>query len=102
MMVPASFRGMPSRYFVPAYVGPGGWTGVYLNPDTDWMSGRYGIGFHYIQNWMSATKNGGPVEWNAAVDSFDVQRIVSSQPRPLAACRKDAALKGNEPVNPLK
>lgn len=20
------------------------------NPDTDWMSGRYGIGFHYIQN----------------------------------------------------
>ena len=35
-------------------------------------------------------------------DSFDVQRIVSSQPRPLAACRKDAALKGKEPVNPLK
>jgi hypothetical protein len=48
-----------------------------LNPDTDWMSGRYGIGFHYIQNWMAATKDGGPVEWNAAVNSFDVNRFAS-------------------------
>jgi len=47
------------------------------NPDTDWMSGHYGIGFHYIQNWMGATKDGGPVEWNAAVDSFDVNRFAS-------------------------
>jgi predicted DNA-binding protein (MmcQ/YjbR family) len=29
-------RGMPHRYFVPAYVGPGGWTGVYLDARTDW------------------------------------------------------------------
>ena len=29
-------RGMPHRYFVPAYVGPGGWTGVYLDVRTDW------------------------------------------------------------------
>jgi predicted DNA-binding protein (MmcQ/YjbR family) len=29
-------RGMPHRYFVPAYVGPSGWTGVYLDRDTDW------------------------------------------------------------------
>jgi hypothetical protein len=29
-------RGMPQRYFVPAYVGPGGWTGVYLDARTDW------------------------------------------------------------------
>ena len=29
-------RGMPNRYFVPAYVGPGGWTGVYLDGQTDW------------------------------------------------------------------
>jgi len=31
-------RGMPQRYFVPAYVGPGGWTGVYLNRQTDWLA----------------------------------------------------------------
>jgi len=43
--------------------------------ETDWMSGRYGVGFHYLQNWMSATKNGGPDEWNAAVRSFDVRRF---------------------------
>jgi predicted DNA-binding protein (MmcQ/YjbR family) len=29
-------RGMPHRYFVPAYVGPSGWTGVYLDRKTDW------------------------------------------------------------------
>src|SRR5205814_10111450 len=29
-------RGMPRRYFVPAYVGTVGWTGVYLDPKTDW------------------------------------------------------------------
>ena len=29
-------RGMPARYFKPPYVGPSGWTGVYLNGDTDW------------------------------------------------------------------
>jgi predicted DNA-binding protein (MmcQ/YjbR family) len=29
-------RGLPHRYFVPAYVGPSGWTGVYLDRDTDW------------------------------------------------------------------
>jgi predicted DNA-binding protein (MmcQ/YjbR family) len=29
-------RGMPHRYFVPPYVGPGGWTGVYLDGQTDW------------------------------------------------------------------
>src|SRR3954470_24777331 len=29
-------RGMPQRYFVPAYVGPSGWTGVYLDRNTDW------------------------------------------------------------------
>ena len=31
-------RGMPQRYFVPAYVGPGGWTGVYLDAHTDWAA----------------------------------------------------------------
>jgi hypothetical protein len=29
-------RGMPQRYFVPAYVGPAGWTGAYLDARTDW------------------------------------------------------------------
>lgn len=31
-------RAQPMRYFVPPYVGPGGWTGVYLNPKTDWIA----------------------------------------------------------------
>jgi predicted DNA-binding protein (MmcQ/YjbR family) len=26
----------PSRFYVPPYVGPKGWIGVYLNDDTDW------------------------------------------------------------------
>jgi hypothetical protein len=29
-------RGMPLRYFKPPYVGPVGWTGVYLDVKTDW------------------------------------------------------------------
>src|SRR2546430_7791653 len=29
-------RGMPLRYFKPPYVGPVGWTGVYLDAKTDW------------------------------------------------------------------
>lgn len=31
-------RGMPQRYFKPPYVGPGGWTGVYLDAKTDWLA----------------------------------------------------------------
>ncbi len=31
-------RGMPQRYFKPPYVGPGGWTGVYLDGETDWLA----------------------------------------------------------------
>lgn len=31
-------RGQPSRYFSPPYVGPQGWTGVYLDDDTDWIA----------------------------------------------------------------
>ena len=31
-------RGQPTRYFKPPYVGPQGWTGVYLDKDTDWIA----------------------------------------------------------------
>jgi hypothetical protein len=31
-------RGQPSRYFKPPYVGPQGWTGVYLDDQTDWIA----------------------------------------------------------------
>lgn len=31
-------NGHPARYFKPPYVGPFGWTGVYLNPKTDWIA----------------------------------------------------------------
>jgi hypothetical protein len=31
-------RGQPARYFKPPYVGPQGWTGVYLDPKTDWIA----------------------------------------------------------------
>ena len=31
-------RGQPTRYFKPPYVGPQGWTGVYLDADTDWIA----------------------------------------------------------------
>jgi hypothetical protein len=31
-------RGQPARYFKPPYVGPQGWTGVYLDGDTDWIA----------------------------------------------------------------
>ena len=29
-------RAQPDRFFVPPYVGPSGWVGVYLDADTDW------------------------------------------------------------------
>ena len=29
-------RARPDRFFVPPYVGPSGWVGVYLDGDTDW------------------------------------------------------------------
>ena len=31
-------RAQPSRYFKPPYVGPQGWTGVYLDAHTDWIA----------------------------------------------------------------
>ena len=31
-------RAQPTRYFKPPYVGPQGWTGVYLDKDTDWIA----------------------------------------------------------------
>lgn len=29
-------RAAPDRFFVPPYVGPSGWVGVYLDGDVDW------------------------------------------------------------------
>jgi len=29
-------RARPDRFFVPPYVGPSGWVGVYLDAGTDW------------------------------------------------------------------
>jgi hypothetical protein len=29
-------RGAPGRFFVPPYVGPSGWVGVWLDRDPDW------------------------------------------------------------------
>jgi len=29
-------RAQPDRYFVPPYVGPSGWVGVYLDAKVDW------------------------------------------------------------------
>jgi hypothetical protein len=26
----------PDRFFVPPYVGPSGWVGIWLDPRTDW------------------------------------------------------------------
>ena len=31
-------RAQPDRFFVPAYVGPSGWVGVWLNGATDWKA----------------------------------------------------------------
>jgi hypothetical protein len=31
-------RAQPARYFSPPYVGPQGWTGVYLDEKTDWIA----------------------------------------------------------------
>lgn len=31
-------RAQPMRYFKPPYVGPQGWTGVYLDRNTDWIA----------------------------------------------------------------
>jgi predicted DNA-binding protein (MmcQ/YjbR family) len=33
---PALVEAAPDRFFVPAYVGPKGWIGVYLGDETDW------------------------------------------------------------------
>lgn len=30
----------PKQFFVPPYVGPGGWIGVYLDKNTDWVELR--------------------------------------------------------------
>jgi predicted DNA-binding protein (MmcQ/YjbR family) len=33
---PALVEGAPDRFFVPPYVGPKGWIGIYLGDETDW------------------------------------------------------------------
>jgi hypothetical protein len=35
-MQDALVHGDPDRYFIPPYVGPGGWVGIELNDTTDW------------------------------------------------------------------
>jgi hypothetical protein len=30
-------RAAPKRYFVPPYVGPSGWVGVYLDMNENWL-----------------------------------------------------------------
>lgn len=33
-------RAEPERYFVPPYVGPSGWVGIWLDRDPDWEEVR--------------------------------------------------------------
>jgi len=33
-------KSAPGRFFVPPYVGPSGWVGVYLDATTDWTELR--------------------------------------------------------------
>src|SRR5262245_2093045 len=44
-----------------------------LNPDTSWMSGGYGLGFHFLKQWKMS--NGTSAQWMAAINGFDVNRF---------------------------
>jgi hypothetical protein len=44
------------------------------NPDTDWMSGEYGLGFHYLRGNIKGQDS----DWNTTVESFNTQKFADS------------------------
>ncbi len=56
----------------------GSGTGGAPAASSDWMRGRYGIGFHYLQDWLNETKGQGSAKWNQVVDSFDVEKFANA------------------------
>jgi len=51
------------------------------NPSTIWISGSWGMGFHYLQDKFPETMNGGSKEWNDAVNAFDVNKFADGVQR---------------------
>jgi len=84
-----------------------------VDKDGEWMLGVQG-GHQARGDWPAFPKGGwvptgagsagygcACIEGTAHADTQEVTRIVSSHSLPLSTCRKDKALIGKEPQNPL-
>ena len=47
------------------------------NPDTDWMSGQYGVGFHFLKG----AQQGQLPDWNQSVALFDAEKFAADVER---------------------
>jgi hypothetical protein len=78
-------RGQPSRYFKPPYVGPQGWTGVYLDGNTDWIALTVLV--------RDAYRVTAPKKLAALVPDDDGDTEPARPPKKAAAKKKPAAKK---------
>ena len=78
-------RGQPARYFKPPYVGPQGWTGVYLDAKTDWVALTV-----LLRDAYRATA---PKKLAALVDDDDDEEPAPRRPKPAARKKTKRAAK---------
>ena len=78
-------RGQPARYFKPPYVGPQGWTGVYLDAKTDWVALTV-----LLRDAYRATA---PKKLAALVDDDDDEQPAPRRPKPAVRKKTRRAAK---------
>jgi hypothetical protein len=78
-------RGQPARYFKPPYVGPQGWTGVYLDAKTDWVALTV-----LLRDAYRATA---PKKLAALVDDDDDEQPAPRRPKPAVRKKTKRAAK---------
>lgn len=83
-------RGQPSRYFSPPYVGPQGWTGAYLDDDTDWFALT-----DLLKDSYRATA---PKRLAALVPDEDSAPVARPGPRKKPPAKKKPAARTKAPV----
>ncbi len=86
----------PDRYFVPPYVGPSGWVGVYLDDETDWeeLTRLLGDGYRSIapKRLLAVLDAPPPAPTSAKSKTADTSANTSAanSPRKVSAKRSGA------------
>ena len=87
-------RGQPTRYFSPPYVGPGGWTGVHLDANTDWSA--------LVELLRDAWRATAPKKLVALIGDDNPTATPRAKAAPKKAFRKQAVAKRKSAVKRAK